>query len=358
MRNELLIAECAFGWGQMFQLYQYYLDVDGTRYPLSELTHVSHTYHRVLGITSARIELRFGKKKVMLRGIAAIEDAQRAITYLTAHYLGLPQTNGINWDSNGDEENSFGEQGVSDCTHQFITPSNKAQEKPFPSAFPPETQVELEEYSPITTEDMLLQEHTQAPTAKVETPGWRRWRVEQRERRQKRLHAERMLREHGFDVAELAQRLKEEPLPAVAVPVRLLTDEQAHYTTDATLCGEPVGGTIRYIYPAKDQGRLILTNRRLIYMGRKSQLVLDYARLLHISRLRGALAFQAEHWQKREIFEVRRPLECAMYLERILEQFHQEQQLQAITGDYAWKNPGDEVNTMPLSQYSWEMIDQ
>ncbi len=162
MRNELLIAECAFGWGQMFQLYQYYLDVDGTRYPLSELTHISHTYHRVLGITSARIELRFGKKKVMLRGIAAIEDAQRAITYLTAHYLGLPQTNGTNWNSNSDEENSFpsGEQGVSDCTHQFITPLNKAQEKPFPSALPPETQAELEEYSPITTEDMLLQEHT------------------------------------------------------------------------------------------------------------------------------------------------------------------------------------------------------
>lgn len=341
MRNELLIAECAFGWGQMFQLYQYYLDVDGTRYPLSELTHISHTYHRVLGITSARIELRFGKKKVMLRGIAAIEDAQRAITYLTSHYLGFPQTNGTNWNSNGDEENSF---------------LNKAQERPFP--LPPETQVELEEYSPITTEDMLLQEHTQASTAKVEAPRWRRWREEQHERRQERLHAERMLREHGFDVAELAQRLKEEPLPAVAVPVRLLTDEQAHYTTDATLCGEPMGGTIRYIYPAKDQGRLILTNRRLIYMGRKSQLVLDYARLLHISRLRGALAFQAEHWQKREIFEVRRPLECAMYLERILEQFHQEQQLQAITGDYTWKNTGDEVNTMPLSQHSWEMIDQ
>ncbi len=357
MRNELLIAECAFGWGQMFRLYQYYLDVDGTRYSLNELTHLSHTSQRVLGITSARIELRFGKKKVVLRGIAAIEDAQRAVAYLTTHYLGLPQTNGTRWSRNGDEENSLGQE-VSDNTHQFIAPLNTEQEKPFPSALPPETQIELEEYSPITTEDMLLQERTQAPTGKVETPGWRRWREEQRERRQKRLHDERMLREHGFDVEELTQRLKEEPLPAVTVPVRLLTDEQAYYTTDATLCGEPVGGTIRYIYPAKDQGRLILTNRRLIYMGRKSQLVLDYARLLHISRLQGALAFQAEHWQKREIFEVRRPLECVMYLEHILEQFHQKQQLQVITGDYTWKNTGDEVNTLPLSQHTWEMIDQ
>src|SRR5437867_2179823 len=101
MRNELLIAECAFGWGQVFRLYQYYLDVNGTRYPLNELTHISHASHCVLGITSARIELRFGKKKVVLRGIAAIEDAQRAVTYLTAHYLGLPQTNGTSWNRNG-----------------------------------------------------------------------------------------------------------------------------------------------------------------------------------------------------------------------------------------------------------------
>ena len=66
---------------------------------------------------------------------------------------------------------------------------------------------------------------------------------------------------------------------------------------------------------------LILTNLRMIYMGRRSQIVLDYGRLLHISRLRGAIAFQATHWYRREIFELRRPLECAMYIETILTHF-------------------------------------
>ena len=155
-----------------------------------------------------------------------------------------------------------------------------------------------------------MKERAQAPTEKVEALTWQRSRQDQRERKRRRLHAERSVREHGFDVEKLAERLKEETLPQVAVPVRLLPGERAHYSTDATLCGEPLGGTIRYTYPAKDHGTLILTNKRLVYIGRKNQIVLDYARLFHISRLRGAIAFQAEHWYKREIFEVRRSLEC------------------------------------------------
>src|SRR2546423_5256090 len=101
------------------------------------------------------------------------------------------------------------------------------------------------------------------------------------------------------------------------------------------------------MYPAKDPGKLILTNKRLVYIGRKNQIVLDYARLLHVSRLRGAIAFQAEHWSKREIFEVSRSLECTMYLERILEQFKQEQELQAISSNYRndTEQPGEDAVT-------------
>ena len=88
MRNEPLIAECAFGWGQVFRLYQNYLDIRGTCYPLADLTHVHPVYQRVLGISSVRLELRFGKKKVILRGIAAMKDAQVVVEYLTSQYLG------------------------------------------------------------------------------------------------------------------------------------------------------------------------------------------------------------------------------------------------------------------------------
>lgn len=106
-------------------------------------------------------------------------------------------------------------------------------------------------------------------------------------------------------------------MPLVTVPVRLARGEGAHYSTEATLCGERIQETSRYTYPAQDHGLLILTDRRIIYIGRKSQLVLDYTRLLHVSRLRGAVAFEAEHWQKRVIFEVPRPEECATCVEAL-----------------------------------------
>src|SRR6266536_2044305 len=89
MQNEPLIAECAFGWGKAFRLYQNYLDVNGTCYPLADLTHVRPIYQHVLGIPSVRLELRFGKKKVTLRGIAAMKEAQTVVEYLTSQYLGL-----------------------------------------------------------------------------------------------------------------------------------------------------------------------------------------------------------------------------------------------------------------------------
>jgi hypothetical protein len=266
------------------------------------------SYQRVLGISSIRLELHFGKKKVTIRGIAAIADAQKAIAYLKAQC------------SSADALVSYTHKGENVDTGWSGTGASGISGTTMPKT---ETQFELPTYHSIDpvgpiTEDFSLQERAQAPTDKVETPSQQRSHQEQRERRQKRLHRERTLREHGFDVEKLAQRLQEEALPEVSVPLRLLPDEHAHYTTEATLCGEPIGGTIRYTYPAKDHGTLILTNKRLIYMGRRNQLVLDYARLLHISRLRSAIAVEAEHWHKREIFEMHRPLECVMYLEAIL----------------------------------------
>ena len=115
-------------------------------------------------------------------------------------------------------------------------------------------------------------------------------------------------------------------MPVVPVPVRLARGEGAHYSTSATLCGEHIVETSRYTYPAQDHGLLILTGKRIIYIGRKSQLVLDYPRLIHVSRLRGAIAFEAEHWQKRVIFEVPRPDECAACVEAILRAIKQEEQ--------------------------------
>ena len=122
-----------------------------------------------------------------------------------------------------------------------------------------------------------------------------------------------------------------ETMPIVPVPVRLARGEGAHYSTPATLCGEHIQETWRSTYPAQDHGMLILTDRRIIYIGRKSQLVLDYARLLHVSRLRGAIAFEAEHWQKRVIFAVSRPDECAACVETIARALQKEESGEAET---------------------------
>jgi hypothetical protein len=73
---------------------------------------------------------------------------------------------------------------------------------------------------------------------------------------------------------------------------------------------------------------MILTSERMIYIGRRSQIVLSYARLLHVSRLRGAIAFMADHWSRREIFELQRPLEATMYLEYILQRFQEHSAVQ------------------------------
>jgi|SRR5690349_3485384 len=139
-------------------------------------------------------------------------------------------------------------------------------------------------------------------------------------------------------------------MPIVRVPVLLAPGEGAHYSTPATLCGEPIQETWRSTYPAQDHGLLFLTDRRIIYIGRKSQLVLDYARLLHVSRLRGAIAFEAEHWQKRVIFIVPRPDECATCAETIARALKQEE-----TGNMEQQEPGSPLpyNEMNSESRVW-----
>jgi hypothetical protein len=80
--NPLVI--CAFGWGQIFRLYPNRLYARGGYYDLNELTQVHLVYQHIFGIPSARLELRFAHKLLILRGIAAIADAEKAAEYLKA----------------------------------------------------------------------------------------------------------------------------------------------------------------------------------------------------------------------------------------------------------------------------------
>lgn len=293
MPSEPLVV-CIYGWGRVLRLYQDHIDVNGTSYALADLLHVRPVYLHVMGIASVRLELHFREKKLVLRGIAAVDDARRIVEYLTDQTESIPT-----------------------C----VIPSFTQHE--VQNDFSDETQSEQDD------DDIDRREYAQAPTVRVpvKVPRWQRVRQEQRERKLKRWRAERSLREHGFDVEALAQRLHQGKLPRVEVPARLLPGEYAHYSIEATLCREASGSK----YLPGDHGTLILTSRRMIYLGRKCQLVLSYERLLHVSRLRGAVAFLAEHWTRREIFELRRPLECTMYLQCILQRYQRQSLYDRVT---------------------------
>ena len=327
------LVECTYGWGRVLRLYQDYVDVNGAVFALTDLVQVHSVYHSIIGIASARLELQFKRRKVVLRGIPEIDAAHTIVEYLNnqlavaepAHKSDvntIPVAPSVMGGKDGGNDSNVRKDQEAHNFWQYddtqITPFSE-------TAYLPVVRPTSDEGDPAH-DDALLKEFSQRITTPVgQSSRWQRGREEQRERKQKRAQTERAFREHGFDVEGLAQRLHDEPLHEVAVPIRLLPGEYAYYVSDATLCGEPLNTAKRYGYLARDHGMLILTSERMIYIGRRCQMVLGYGRLLHVSRLRGAVAFMAEHWSKREIFELPRPLECTMYLERVLQEFQMQQ---------------------------------
>ena len=337
-RNGPPIVECAYGWGRKVRLYPEYLEVHNTSYPLKDLTYIRSAYRTLLGVPSARLEIHFGKRSMVLRGIAALEDVQYMLAYVNTHFPGK------DWSmfDSGKRQNPSAACVPPEELAMLLTPMST-----------------LQECSPVTEQDVCTSDFA---AAQVEAPSWQQMRQERRERRVRRLRVEHALREHGFDVEALECHLREETLPIVAVPLQLLSGEQAHYSTDATLCGEPIIESARCTYPARDHGTLIFTNRRVIYLGRRSQIVLDYDRLLHTSRLRGAIAFHVKEKQKREIFEVQRPLESTMYLDCLLQRYREEHALENAVSTSAHnfmtdavRTPSlvDGIETIPLSLVEW-----
>ncbi|HET9921948.1 MAG TPA: hypothetical protein VFQ30_19050 [Ktedonobacteraceae bacterium] len=319
MGKTRLLTECTFGWGQKLRLYTDYLDIDGTPYALSALTHVHPMFRTVMGIASARLELRFGKKKVLLRGIAEVEAARFVVAYLSpwcwedAQHVPAPVSPPVSLPA-------------SPASQQRSGWDELMEEVTLPGAAPLEQAVR----------------RGQSQRLQGSKPRLRSVRLE---REASQPPAERPARKRRERKAGRASHMKE-TLTVIPVPLRLLPGEEAYYYIEATLCDEPIGTDNSITYPAKDHGKLMLTNQRIIYMGRKSQVVIDYAHLLQVSRLRGAIAIQSDYRYRREIFELRRPLECAEHLETILEHYAQTQETQAgdevtLVDEAAWAARAD-----------------
>ncbi len=322
MQSKPLVT-CSYGWKRTFALYQDRIDVDGTPYALDDLIHVRSVCRTVLNIPSVRLELRFRKKDVVLRGIAAIEDAKRVIEYLDTYCADAKRiTARLRWSRTRRDalQGKPPDASVTATTDEIAV----LPEALFPHATP--------QASVDTADDRDMQSYAQVvdtPTdTPIETPVWLQ-DLEQHvvyTRQQRRIQSNRSLRRYGFDVQELAHKAESETLPSLSVPLRLLPQEEAHYCTNATLCNETLLASQeqRFTYTTADHGKLILTNKRIVYLGRTGQLVLDYAQITHVARLHNAIVFSADSWAVRHMFEVQRPLECAMYLDNILRQFQRE----------------------------------
>lgn len=294
MTQELLM-ECAYDWGKVFRLYRDQVQIHDTTFALSDLLAVEPTYHRFMGVSSARLILQFKGQTITLRGIAEVDALRQAVVFLDACAL-----------------------------HHD-------------SAIEPITEYIPSLYDATIQQKQRKDDVSQELTRPVATPPIQRKRSQQTN--ETNLQATRSLREHHADIKLLVQRFKERPLPTVPVPLRLQHDEYALYAIPATICQEiaaHVGnGRPSSTFEPKDQGMLIFTSRRVIYMGRTGQLTTDYARLLRVSYQQDSVTIHTEHWHEGNVFAVRRPLECSIYLEAIIEWFREEWSMLPVSEDEA-----------------------
>lgn len=283
------------GWGRPFQLYPDHLRVHGTVYELRHLTQIRPIYRSLLGIASARLELTFGQQRVLLRGIASAEDVRKMVDYLLR---ACPQA------------------------------------RLMPAAGNESDTVESETDETGSGERVAPTSERETPTALMRAlapAGWQMVHRELLQRRRARLREERERRQEAALSQQSGRRsVLKDPLPAVQVPVRLALGERAYYCCQATLCNEQLRPFAPPEEAIRDHGLLILTDRRLIYLGRRCQILLGYDHLLQVSRQRNGVAFLADHWRRRELFTMRRPLECVLCLEKLLWRFQQERQLSRL----------------------------
>ncbi|GLV58749.1 hypothetical protein KDH_55790 [Dictyobacter sp. S3.2.2.5] len=321
------IVECVYGWGQVLQLYPDHLDIQGTSYSLYDLINFKPVYRRIMGVPSMRLELQFISDSVVIRGIADISLALKVIAYLhtwsAAHLrysveevhvtpeLPAPASTAIVSApqplvlSEGEREH-FWEYDAHDHPTIAVGPLDAVVDG---------------EAETITSSSGTTSSMVPITLDAVTSWPWTDERHRQYLQHQQRLQREREVRFYGFDVEALARSLQSNPLPQVSVPVLLLDGECAHYCVEARLCDDPPGEGKRARAKVKDQGRLILTNLRLIYLGQQRHITLGYEHMLQYSHVPGAVMISTTYWRRQQFFVMRRPLECVMYLDHIWQHF-------------------------------------
>lgn len=322
------IVECVYGWGHVLRLYPDHLEIQGKLYSLSDLRNFEPSYRHILGVSSMRLELQFVAAIIVVRGIADIGLALKLIAYLNtwndatialtrkelyeASQLSFPTMQAPQQlILSASKQTSFWEYDAHEQSTELV-------DVPVSSAAM-DTEQELSRplsFSPMEP----LKEPLEEPS-EPSLPAWTAERYRQHDQRLRRLQVEREIRFYGFDAAALAKRLRDEPLAPISVPVPLHEGEIAYYRTEARLFDEFSSTEKRAKAKAKDQGALILTNQRMLYLGQKRHIMLGYERVLLVEHVKGALVLSTEYWTRKQFFGMQYPLECAMYLEHALHNF-------------------------------------
>lgn len=342
MSNERALLDCTFGWGKTCHLYTDSIEIAGKSYNLEDLTAIRPTYRTILGVPSARLELYFGLQRLVLRGIADQETARLMVAHMQPYCAAEPHAvharsrtgkarsvareQARRWERSTKLPAipvSLAESASAGDASESLKLSSRSEDVPSALSF--------DEFAPSSAENeafgsasSLSDNAEQA--SDVPLPGQDDvWRLAD----SRPLHTPRFqppLRSiHLVPPGQKLQDIHSLPIPAVKssvlpvihVPVRLQPGECAHYSIGASLCSDRISGSDRAPYPPLDHGLLILTNRRIFYIGKRSQLVLAYTHLWYVSLLHNAIALHIEQQFRRIIIELEHPQEWASRIEQL-----------------------------------------
>jgi hypothetical protein len=342
MSSKQALLDCTFGWGKTCHLYTDSIEVAGKSYNLEDLTAIRPTYRTVLGVPSARLELYFGLQRLVLRGIPDQETARLMVAHLQPYCAAEPHAlrarsrtgkarrvareQARRWERSTKLPAipaSPAESASADDASESLTLSTRSEV--MPSALPCDDFAPASPESETSGAESSLADNAQQKSA-VPLPGKDDgWRLAD----SCPLHTPRFQPPlHSIHLVPPSQKLqdihslpvpavKSSVLPVIHVPVRLQPGECAHYSIGASLCSDRLSGSDRAPYPPLDHGLLILTNRRIFYIGKRSQLVLAYTHLWYVSLLHNAIALHIEQQFRRIIIELEHPQEWASRIEQL-----------------------------------------
>lgn len=344
MSNEQALLDCPFGWGKTCHLYADAIEIAGKSYNLADLTAIRPTYRTILGVPSARLDLYFGPQRLVLRGIPDQETARLVVAHLQPYCTAEPRAvrarsrtgkarsvareQARTWErstkmpaipvSPGEHTNARGtsellkhascsEDGLSAPSFDDFAPASPAAEGESFSAesSPPDGSEQEADVSLPVRDDSWPPMHSRP----LHTPRF-----------QPPLRSVHLV-PPGQKIQDTCSlpvpAVKSSVLPVIHVPVRLQPGECAHYSIGASLCSDRISGSDRAPYPPLDHGLLILTNRRIFYIGKRSQLILAYTHLWYVSLLHNAIALHIEQQFRRIIIELEHPQEWASRIEQL-----------------------------------------